>query len=216
MITLFNKQPETRRIMIMSAIVLGGFALFASSLLSITEKLTRQAIIESEQQTLLKNLNGILPAKSYDNELLKDQIQISDPLLGTTTPLPAYRARLKGKFTAIFISGEATNGYNGRIKLLVGIKADDTLAGVRVIAHKETPGLGDDIDLNKSKWILGFDQKSLTNPPAQQWKVIKDGGVFDQFTGATITPRAVVQAVHKILRYYAKNKIDLISSIQTE
>ena len=99
----------------------------------------------------------------------------------------------------------APDGYNGSIRLLVAINLDSTLAGVRVVQHRETPGLGDAIDAQRSDWILGFDGKSLTTPPRKDWKVKRDGGDFDQFTGATITPRAVVKAVKKALLYFQAN-----------
>ena len=92
-------------------------------------------------------------------------------------------------------------GYSGPINLLVAVNVDGTLSGVRVVSHKETPGLGDKIETNKDDWILGFVGKSLSNPSEALWKVRKDGGEFDQFTGATITPRAVVNAVREVLKY---------------
>ncbi len=208
--TMFKNQTKLRQAVFTSAIILGGFAFCAITLLSVTEWLTRESIVESEKRTLLKKLNEVLPSSEYNNNLLEDHIQIHDQLLGNKSPQPAYRARKDGEFVAIFISGEARNGYNGKIKLLVGILSDDTVAGVRVISHKETPGLGDEIESSKSDWIFGFNQKSLRNLPAERWKVTKDGGVFDQFTGATITPRAVVRTVHNVLRFYEENKSRLI------
>ncbi len=189
----------------MSAAILGGFAAISTTLLLTTHIFTKDAISESERLTLLKNLQEILPEERFDNDLLNDRIEVLHPLLGSNAPVNVYRARLKGKNSAVIINTQANNGYNGRIKMLVGINIDGTLAGVRVISHKETPGLGDDIELSRSNWVLSFSGKSIINPGKKGWQVKKDGGYFDQFTGATITPRAVVQSVHKTLKYYNEN-----------
>ena len=130
----------------------------------------------------------------------------SRPLLGTSEPVAVYRARKAGQPVALVISPIAPDGYNGSIKLLVGINSDGTLSGVRVVGHRETPGLGDAIDESRSGWIHIFDNKSLGNPLPERWKVKKDGGDFDQLTGATITPRAVVKAVRQALLYYRDNQ----------
>ncbi len=108
-------------------------------------------------------------------------------------------------------SSIAPNGYNGPIQLLIGVYANGHLAGVRVVKHRETPGLGDAVSITYSDWILGFNDKSLSNPEPGKWKVKRDGGIFDQFTGATITPRAVVNAVHNALLYFEKNQDTLFS-----
>ncbi len=106
---------------------------------------------------------------------------------------------------AVVLKFNAVNGYNGNITLLAGINSDGSLRGVRIISHKETPGLGDAIEIEKSDWALDFSGKSLSNPEPDQWAVKRDGGEFDQFTGATITPRAVVDAVRLALEYFEAN-----------
>lgn len=121
--------------------------------------------------------------------------------------MDVYRARLNGSDSAVIISSQAPNGYNGRISILVGIFFDGTIAGVRVTSHRETPGLGDDVELAKSDWILSFNGKSLKIPLEEKWEVKKDGGNFDQFTGATITPRAIVAAVLNTLKFYEDNQV---------
>jgi electron transport complex protein RnfG len=118
----------------------------------------------------------------------------------------AYRARRAGQPVAVILRFAAVDGYSGEIGLLAGIEADGRLAGVRVTSHRETPGLGDAIEIGKSDWIRAFDGKSLNAPPAADWAVRRDGGVFDQFTGATITPRAVVRAVRAALEYHERNR----------
>ncbi len=189
------------------------FASFGATLVGLTFNQTEDDILYNEKLTLLKKLNNIIPAQSYDNDLLLDTITLKpDTLLGTEEDTLAYRARNNRQNIAVVFSTIAANGYNGPIHLLVGIKADGQLAGVRVVKHRETPGLGDVVSISHSNWILGFDGKSLCHPDEKGWKVKRDGGVFDQFTGATITPRAVVKAVHNALLYFDKNQNMLFSA----
>jgi len=177
---------------------------------------TRDTIKYNEKLTLLRKLNNIIPAESYDNDLLLDTITVKPSfLLSTKDDSLAYRARKNDQNIAVVFSSIAPNGYNGPIDLLVGVKANGTLAGVRVVKHRETPGLGDVVDISHSNWILGFNDKSLSNPDDRGWKVKRDGGIFDQFTGATITPRAVVKAVHNALLYFEQNQATLFSKQQT-
>ena len=129
--------------------------------------------------------------------------------------MPAYIATLRGQPSAVILQVTAPDGYSGAIHLLVGIKAGGQLAGVRVLRHKETPGLGDKIELSKSPWVKSFDNKSLANPGADGWAVKKDGGKFDQFAGATITPRAVVKAVHQALQYFDQHQAELLAPSAT-
>lgn len=190
------------------------FAMFGAALVGLTFIQTEDEILYNEKLTLLKKLNNIIPAESYDNDLLLDTIIIKpSTLLGTDEETLAYRARKNKKNIAVVYSSIAPNGYNGPIHLLVGVKADGHLAGVRVVKHRETPGLGDVVSITHSNWILGFDGKSLSQPNEKGWKVKRDGGVFDQFTGATITPRAVVKAVHNALLYFDQNQESLFSVV---
>jgi Na+-translocating ferredoxin:NAD+ oxidoreductase subunit G len=190
------------------------FAVIGAALVGVTFIQTEDDIKHNEELTLLKKLNTLVPAESYDNDLLLDTIIIKpDPLLGNSEETVAYRARKNSKNVAVVFSCIAPNGYNGPINLLIGVNADGTLGGVRVVKHRETPGLGDAVSLTYSNWILGFDGRSLSNPEERGWKVKRDGGVFDQFTGATITPRAVVKAVYNALLYFEQNK-DMLFSVQ--
>lgn len=178
---------------------------------------TKDVIEHNEKLTLLRKLNNIIPAESYDNDLLLDTIIIKPSiLLNTKEESLAYRARKNSQNVAVVFSSIAPSGYNGPIHLLVGVNTDGTLAGVRVVKHRETPGLGDVVDISHSNWILGFNDKSLSNPDTKGWKVKRDGGTFDQFTGATITPRAVVKAVHNALLYFEKNQTMLFSDQETK
>lgn len=188
------------------------FAASGAALVGLTFTQTEDDILYNEKLTLLRKLNTIIPAENYDNDLLLDTITIRpSSLLGTDEESLAYRARKNQQNVTVVFTSIAPNGYNGPIQLLVGVNADGKLAGVRVVKHRETPGLGDAVDISRSDWILGFDNRSLTNPDDKGWKVKRDGGIFDQFTGATITPRAVVKAVHNALLYFEKNQAMLFS-----
>lgn len=196
-----------------TALLLMLFATIGAALVGFSYDSTYEIIKENERRTLLKQLNYIVPASDYDNDLLSDTLELAaDKNLGSTEPSTAYRAKKQGKNVAVVFSVIAPNGYNGSIHLLVGIYSDGNLAGVRVVKHRETPGLGDAIEAKRSDWILEFTGKSLSNPNSRQWKVKRDGGEFDQFTGATITPRAVVKAVHSALLYFETNKKTLLKN----
>ena len=186
-----------------TATILLLFALVGTALVVLTFDNTRERIAANERATLLRKLHQLIPPELHDNTLLEDTLTITDSaLLGTSGPVTVYRARKAAQPVALVITPVAPDGYSGSIKLLVGINADGTLSGVRVVAHKETPGLGDAIDESRSDWIHLFDNRSLGDPPLERWGVKKDGGNFDQLTGATITPRAVVKAVRQALLYY--------------
>jgi electron transport complex protein RnfG len=192
---------------IRSGILLGLIALLGTALLAGVNDLTHERIVEQEKQRVLQQLKEIVPAASFNNDLLEDSIEVADrAFFRQPEALTVYRARLDGQAVAILMIVTATDGYNGDIRLLIGVNIDGTLRGVRVVSHRETPGLGDPIELEKSDWILGFNHKSLGNPGSTGWTVKKDGGQFDQFTGATISPRAVVRAVHNTLLYFAQNR----------
>jgi electron transport complex protein RnfG len=185
-----------------AALLLGGFALLSLGLVALVHDRTEQRIAANERAVLLHTLEILVPPDRFDNDILGDTLTVSDPALGSTQPVAVYRARKNGQPVAAVLSATAPDGYNGAIRLLLAIQADGTLMGVRVLSHNETPGLGDAIEIGKSRWILGFAGRSLNNPPAGCWAVKKDGGDFDQFTGATITPRAVVQAVYGTLEFF--------------
>jgi len=203
---------------ISSTILLALFAVIGTGLVAYTFKNTEDRIKLNERNALLKSLHALIPPEKHDNDIFHDTLQVTmHSLLGTPDPVTVYRARKKGAPVAVAFSAIAPNGYNGAIKLLIGILYDGTLAGVRIVAHHETPGLGDGIEETRSDWVFSFSGKSLKNPDKAGWHVKKDGGVFDQFTGATITPRAIVKAVHKALVYYnqERDKLFYIEKNQT-
>jgi len=193
----------TLKQMIQSATLLSLFTLSGILLLLWVYTLTQPKIEQAHQQTLINTFQQIIPSHKYDNDPLTDTLILNSPeatqLLGTPPPITLYRLRKNHQAVGLILPIVAPDGYSGNIHLLVGIYKDGTLAGVRVLQHRETPGLGDKIELKKSPWIKSFNGRSLQNPPLEQWAVKKDHGIFDQFTGATITPRAVVKAVKNAL-----------------
>lgn len=194
------------RQILLSGLFLALFAVVGTSFVAVTEHNTRDAISENERRVLLRNLHALLPAEKLDNDIVSDTLLVgASTLIGTEDESLVYRARLKGEPVAIVFNSVAPNGYSGKIHLLIGIYLDGSIAGVRAIKHAETPGLGDAIEIQKSPWVLDFEGKSLDNPAQTRWRVKRDGGEFDAFTGATITPRAVVGAVKSTLLYYEIN-----------
>lgn len=185
------------------ALLLGLAALLATALLAGIHHATRERIAAREHARALDRLAAVLPPALYDNDPLADTTVIHDARLGPG-PRTVWRARRGGAGTAVALAVTAPDGYAGPIELLVGIDRGGRVLGVRVASHAETPGLGDPIELRRSDWILSFDGRSLGDPPPARWSVRRDGGDFDQFTGATITPRAVVAAVARALAVHGE------------
>jgi len=187
------------------------FAGIATAMLATTFDITRSEITRNEQQALRALIAQVLPKSLYDNDLLEAASSLApDDLLGTRSVSRAWVARKQGQATGVVLEAIAPDGYSGDISLLIGIRTDGSITGVRVTAHKETPGLGDYIEIAKSRWITQFDGKSLTNPTESGWKVQRDGGRFDARAGATITPRAVVKAVNGALHYFLRHRAQLL------
>lgn len=198
-----------------NSLILAAFALVTAGILALTFIKTAPRIAEEEKRAAQKALLEIIPDARHDNDMLSDTWQIPDnylPELGLSTQSNIHIASMKGEPVAFIVPATAKDGYSGDIKLIVGVNIDGSVAGVRVLSHKETPGLGDRIDLNKSPWVLSFNGKSLIDPELSLWKVKKDGGEFDQFTGATITPRAVVNQVKRTLQFFERNKTTLLEA----
>jgi electron transport complex protein RnfG len=199
-----------------AAAILAAATVVAFGLLTFMHETTRDDVAAAARARTIARFAEVLGEERFDNDLLADVIEVRDPdLLGTSEAVPAYRARLAGRPVAVVLAPVAPNGYSGAIRLLVGIRADGRVLGVRVTQHRETPGLGDGIDVRKSDWIRRFEGTSLGAPPASRWKVKKDGGDFDQFTGATITPRAVVGAVANALVYFGQHREELLAAPAT-
>jgi electron transport complex protein RnfG len=189
------------------AILKSGMLLLIFTMVSIlfvswTQDTTQEKIQYNEEQLLIKRLAELV--SNYDNDILKEKYDQVVTLHGINQTIGIYPAKRNGQPFAYLVEHTYPNGYNGSIRLLTGISVDETLLGVRVVAHKETPGLGDKIETRKSDWIKQFTGLSLSNPAQDNWKVKRDGGVFEAFTGATITPRAIVTASYQVLELFNK------------
>ena len=191
---------------IAAAVLLALFGVVGTGLVAFTYEMTKDQIAENERLALLRSLHALVPAETVNNDMPNDTIIVDDKAQLGTHATTIYRGRKDGDPIAAVFTSIAPDGYSGQIKLLVAVRFDGTLGGVRVISHKETPGLGDKIEIEKDDWIFAFDNKSLGDPAVEKWAVKKDGGIFDQFTGATITPRAIVNAVKRTLIYARDHK----------
>lgn len=191
--------------------MLAAFAVITTALIALTFSGTRDRIAFQQEKRLLAVLNEVVPEEYHTNTLFKDCTAVTSPLLGNRQPHLVYRARMNGQPSALALETTAPNGYSGNIELVVGVDTSLTVLGVRVIEHKETPGLGDKIELAVSDWILSFNQKQFDADNLSRWQVKKDGGDFDAFTGATITPRAVVEAVKNTLLFVKENQTALFN-----
>jgi H+/Na+-translocating ferredoxin:NAD+ oxidoreductase subunit G len=201
-----------------TAVMMVLFTLAFTALMAAIYGLTRSAIDASTEAEKMKLVNEVLPATAYDNPLLEDEVRLPPtPELGLDRGGQVYRARHGGQPAALVFEAAAPDGYSGRIDLIVAVLADGRVSGVRVVSHKETPGLGDYIDPRKDKdrarpWITRFDQLGLAETGAAGWKVKKDGGRFDYHVGATISARAVTNAVGRVLAYAAAHRDQLYAA----
>ena len=201
-----------------NAVALALFALITALLLSSINNLTADRIAHAERVAAQKALLEIVPPNRHDNDLLLDTRPIPEQfwsLLGLDEGGDIYIARSNNTPIAAIIPTVSPDGYSGNIAMIVGVNVDGSIAGVRVVDHRETPGLGDKIELRKSNWILDFNGRSLKNTPTSAWAVKKNGGAFDQFTGATITPRAVINPLVNTLKYFEQDKSRLLALDQS-
>ena len=203
---------EATRESLRAGLQLGLAALVATALLAGTYFLTRDRIGAAEHRARMQALEVVLPAARYDNDLLADTVQVQAPAWLGDEATTVHRATLAGAPSALVFETVAPDGYGGPIRLLLAIATDGRVLGVRVTAHRETPGLGDDIEAGRSDWITRFQGRALGDPPAAGWAVRKDGGDFDQFAGATVTPRAVVAAVKRCLELVARHGDELYAA----
>lgn len=188
------------------------FTVVGTAALAFTYTQTHDKIVASEEAEKLNLIKQIVPQEKFDNQIMQDTLSIAaDPLLGNDQTTIAYRARLQDQASMLVMEAIAPDGYSGKIRFIIAIQYDGTIGGVRVVKHKETPGLGDYIDVAKSDWIKNFNGISLTNRADKDWKVKKDGGQFDYMAGATISPRAMVKAIHKAAQYFAQHRDELFA-----
>ncbi len=188
------------------ATLLGAFATLSTMALLLGDLTTRDAIAQRKAEDLKASLTQVIPQALYDNDLL--QAPLSLPYKDRTIQI--YRGFHKDRVTALAFQIH-DYGYAGEISLILGIDTEGKVLGVRVLSHAETPGLGDKMEIKKSDWITGFAGLSRANTPQSRWAVKKDGGQFDQFTGATITPRAIVRAVKSGLDFFHHHEQTLIA-----
>jgi electron transport complex protein RnfG len=200
-----------------SAIGLGLFAVLTGGTIALTQGLTKNRIAEQAARAEAKALFEIIPESRHNNDLLNSTVALpADEGAPDAGPVLAWVARQDGRPVGLIFPTVAPDGYSGDIHLLVGVDLEGQVLGVRVTSHRETPGLGDRIETRKSDWIYSFDGRSLKDPRPNRWNVKKNGGVFDQFTGATITPRAVVKAVQRTLVYFRQHRADIHKAIAAQ
>lgn len=204
-------QPSYRQRVGYQAGLLGGFTLLAAALLVMGDIATHDAIELRKAEDLKASLSQVIPPAIHDNDLLANPLTLEGE---DGKPVTVYRALegLQVKAVAYTIIGI---GYAGEVESIIGIDADGKILGVRVLSHAETPGLGDKIELAKSDWVLAFNGRSLGDPPPERWAVKKDGGDFDQFSGATITPRGVVGSIKRALEFFQAHRTALTSPAET-
>ncbi len=209
-------RPNIKKYVSYQGGIVGMIALVASALLITGHYQTKDAIARSIDADTQATLSELLPQALYDNNLLEDKLHLtSNEINSLTTPLDVYRARKNGAVMAV-IYAVAEPGYSGLITSMLAIDREGKIINVRVITHTETPGLGDKIEAARAHWIFAFSGKSLNDPGEDKWKVKKDGGIYDQFSGATITPRAVVLSIKKGLIFFNANRDLLLSDVTGE
>lgn len=198
-----------------NSLTLALFAIACTAIVGLVNELTKDKIVAQAQLQLLTTLHSIIEPARYNNNITQDCVSLNSPSLKFTsnnkTEQVAYIARNNHTPIAVAITSTAPDGYNGNIDFILAINMDNSVSGVRVLKHQETPGLGDKIEIRKSNWVTTFNNKKLLTETDNRWAVAKDGGMFDQFTGATITPRAMVKAIKKTLIFFQENKAQLLA-----
>jgi electron transport complex protein RnfG len=207
---------DASRSTLRNAALLAVFASATAGALALMVAATHDRIQAEQRRAEQEALRALLPEGGFDNDPVTDRVDLIAPDgLGDGRPRRIHRARAGNTPIAAVMSVVAPDGYSGAIELLVGVRTDGSVVGVRVVSHRETPGLGDPIEAAKSDWIRGFDGRSLGQPPAERWAVRRDGGDFDQFAGATISPRAVVGAVKRALQWFMTHQ-ELVFATPTD
>lgn len=213
-----KREPTAVTMAARTATILFVFVIVFTGLLAGAYIWTKPALEASAAEEKMKMIDEVLPRSAYDNDLLKDTVALpASPLLGTDEETLAYRARKGSQPVALVFEAVAPDGYSGKIRLILAVNFDGSIAGVRVTQHKETPGLGDYVEPKKDKnkerpWITQFNGHAYASTTDKEWKVKKDGGQFDSVAGATVTPRAVIKAVRKATKYVAENQAQLYAS----
>jgi len=199
-----------------SGLILGGLAVICTALVAATHSVTAPRIAANQQAYLEQSLQPVLSGLSYDGSLSESTRTISPPHdLPGNEEVPIYRVYAGGAPVAALFVVKARDGFSGPIRLLIGIAVNGNVTGVRVLDHRETPGLGDLIEADKSDWIRQFGNRSLSDPLSEGWAIKRDGGEFDQLTGASITPRAVIKAIKETLIFFDTHP-EIVFGVETE
>ena len=191
-----------------NAQLLALFAIVCTTVIGTVHLITKDRIKSQEENKLIDTLHHIIDVNTYNNDIYQSCIIVNNIALSASSE-KVYLAKYNEQAVAAAITTTVPDGYNGKIHLIVAMKYDGSVSGVRTIKHQETPGLGDKIEIRKNNWIDSFNGKKVLGTKDTRWGVRKDGGIFDQFTGATITPRAVIKAVHKTVLYFNSHQHEL-------
>jgi electron transport complex protein RnfG len=191
-------------------ITLAAIAAICTTLVAATYQVTAARIVANEQAWLENSLKPALGDLDYDGSITAAKLVLEPPhgLPGDDAAI-IYRAYSGGAPVAALFAVTARGGYAGPIRVLVGIDAGSAITGVRILEHRETPGLGDGIDESRSDWVQQFDGRSLGDPALAGWHLEVDGGDFDQLTGASVTPRAVIKAIRETLIYFDAHREEI-------
>lgn len=203
---------DSRTSGIKTLLFVGIVSVCAAAIVTASYQFSKDRIIANERARLLRSLNSVLDPAVAERIPNPVRLGVEDPLLGSDDPVDVFVALEDDRAVATIFASVAPDGYNAPIQLLIGVAPDGEVTGVRALGHRETPGLGDAIEVAKSDWIRQFEGTSLDSPPLEQWAVTRDEGAFDTITGATVTSRAVVDAVENTLRYYEQHEEDLLAA----
>ena len=216
-IEVTRRESSVLRISVRTAAILLAFTLVFTALMAGTYKATEPMVTASALAEKLRLIGEVLPPGQYDNDLMADSIILPPQgILGLDDETRVWRARKGGAPVALVFEAAARDGYSGRISLILAVDASGRLLALRVTTHKETPGLGDYIDPKKDKnktqpWITQFSKLGFDSVPPKKWRVKKDGGRFDQMSGATISARAVTNASGRALAWAVENRDKLFA-----
>lgn len=195
-----------------NGITLAAIAAICTLLVAATYRVTAERIAANEQAWLERSLEPALSGVFFDGSVTEYKLELDPPhdLPGNDTAI-IYRVFSENEPVAALFAVTARDGYSGPIRILVGIEVDGTISGVRIVEHRETPGLGDRIHQSRSDWVYQFDGRSLLDPVEERWLLEVDGGDFDQITGASVTPRAIIKAIRETLLYFDANRDELFT-----
>jgi electron transport complex protein RnfG len=193
-----------------TGLTLALIAAICTTLVAATYQATHERIAANEKALLEQSLQPALAGVFYDSGVSESRIVLQSPheLPGNESAV-IYRVFAEGEPVAALFAVTARDGFSGPIRILVGVEYDGSVTGIRILQHRETPGLGDKIESRRSDWIFQFDGRSISDPPVTGWAIREDGGVFDQLTGASITPRAVIKAIRQTLLYFDANREEI-------